>query len=410
MFVYKNNILFIEDTPFSEIIKRTGTPCYIYSQSLINSQYTILRDLFSGLNCSLRFSVKSLGNIAILALLKKLGAGADIVSGGELFRCKKAGMKGRDLVFSGAGKTAEEIKAALDFGVEIINAESTEEIGVIEQIAAGLGRTARIAFRINPDVDARTHKKITTGKKETKFGIAPEQAAEVLKNKNLFPHIDFCGVDMHIGSQILSAEPFTEAVKKMFSIIDSLAAYNFKPQTFNLGGGFGIVYNSKTEKPFPFTVYRKKIIPLLQSRPYRYLIEPGRFISGPSGLMIAGVQYTKNTAGKNFIITDAGFNDLVRPAMYESYHEISPCIIKTAQKPITADIVGPLCETGDIFAAGRSIEPVKRGEYLAFFNAGAYGTAMSSMYNSRPLAPEGLVSGSSFRIIRKRWSYKDMLR
>ncbi|MFC1504230.1 diaminopimelate decarboxylase [Spirochaetota bacterium] len=409
MFTYRDSILFIENVPYTDIIEKYDTPVYVYSKQIIIQNSRRFKELFKNVPAMrIFFSVKSCSNISILKIMKQEGLGADIVSGGELYRCIKAGYQGKDIVYSGVGKTEKEIEYAIKSGILFFNAESVEEIYVIQSIAQRLRKRARLSFRMNPDIDAGTHHKITTGKKESKFGIVYESIVDVMKNRKDFPNIDFIGIDVHIGSQILSPEPFQRAFERIMEMKKSLIPYGLKADYIDFGGGFGIVYDPRSQQDFPYEEYKNIIANELSGSDCNFIIEPGRSIVGNAAVLITKVLYTKETYGKKYIIVDAGFNDLLRPAMYDAYHDIRPCT-ENNSAVIRADIAGPLCETGDVFAKEREIHPVSSGEHLSIFSAGAYGASMSSMYNSHPLAGEVLVEGGKVICIRKPYTYRDMV-
>ncbi|HON56695.1 MAG TPA: diaminopimelate decarboxylase, partial [bacterium] len=354
------------------------------------------------------FSIKTCSNINIIKILKEQGAGCDIVSGGELYRALKAKVAPEKIVYAGVGKTAEEIEYALKSKILMFNCESIPEIELINKIAGKLKTTARIAIRVNPDVDAHTHSKITTGKKENKFGISIDIVADLYKNiKKKMKNIEIYGVHCHIGSQITEISPFEKALDKVLNLIDELEKCGISIKTLNLGGGLGIQY-MPDKKPIDIKKYGQMVSSKLQNRKLKLILEPGRYIAGNSGVLLTKVIYVKETTVKKFAITDAAMNDLIRPTLYEAYHHIIP--LKKSNKKEKYDIVGPVCESGDYFAKDRELPKVQSGDYLAILSAGAYGFSMSSNYNSRPRAAEILVDGNKSILIRKRETYQDLVK
>ncbi|GAB5046220.1 diaminopimelate decarboxylase [Thermodesulfovibrio sp. TK110] len=406
-FTYKKGELFAEDIPVKELVKEFGTPLYIYSYGTLIRHIRAYEEAFCEIPHIICYAVKANSNLAILSLFAQLGIGADIVSGGELFRALKAGIKPFRIVFAGVGKTDEEIEYALKNNILMFNVESELELYKINEIAKKLKKQARVALRINPDIDPKTHKYIATGLKTSKFGIPIAKAVEYYKVAKSLENIKVIGIHKHIGSQITETDAYVEALRKLLELYEKLAQADVDIEYIDIGGGLGITYKDE-EPPHPKEL-ANALIPLIKNQKGKLIVEPGRSIVGNAGILITKVLYTKQTDVKNFIIVDAGMNDLMRPALYGSYHEILPVIQEKRQK-IVADIVGPICESGDFLAKDREIEKVSSGEYLAVMSAGAYGFSMSSNYNSRPRAAEVLVKGEQYALIRKRENYKDLIK
>jgi diaminopimelate decarboxylase len=405
-FRYKNNQLYCENIKVKELAQKFGTPLYVYSAKTILDHFYKIKRAFISLNPLICYSVKANSNLSILKLLIKKGAGLDIVSGGELYRAKLVKCPSEKIVYASVGKTEEEIKEAIEYGILLFNIESIPELKKIDNIARNLKRKLQVALRINPDIEPKTHSFITTGKKETKFGIDIETAKEVFKKRKRFPHLEIVGIHIHIGSQITSPQPFVRAVKKIRKFIKELKSEGIYLKFFNLGGGLGIVYDK--ERPQTADKFAKKILPLISDLYCKIILEPGRFIVGNAGILVTKVLYIKNTPFKNFIVVDAAMNDLIRPALYDAYHKVIE-IEKLKRKQIKgADIVGPICESGDFLAKNRSLR-VKEGDYLAILGSGAYGLSMSSNYNSRRRAAEVLIKNKKVYLIRERESYKDLV-
>ncbi len=405
-FLYRNNILFAEDVSLDVILKKVKTPVYIYSKKTILRHFNQIKKAFAEINPLICYSVKANSNIAILKILKKAGAGFDIVSGGELYRVLKIKSSPDKIVFAGVGKSPEEIEFALKSKIFMFNCESLPEIKLINQISKKLNKKTNIAVRINPDVEADTHKYITTGKKHTKFGISIDYLIKNLSFIKNLENINFIGIHFHIGSQITSVHPYIKAVKKTIKLIRDLRSYGFNIRYLNIGGGFGIIYK-KERPPLPDELARR-VIPAFKKHNLKLIMEPGRYIVGNAGILITKVLYIKETELKKFVIVDAGMNTLIRPTLYEAYHEILN--LHFTKKKMKADVVGPVCETGDFFALNRSIPYFKQGDYLIIKSAGAYGMSMASRYNSRPLPAEVLVDNNKWKIIRKPENYRDLIR
>jgi len=418
-FQYINNQLYCENVKVRDLAARFGTPLYAYSYKTLVDHYTKLKTALSEVNPLICYSVKANSNLAILAALVKAGAGLDIVSGGELYRAQLVGADPRTIVYAGVGKTETEIDAALREGILTFNVESISELRVIDKRARALGTTPYVALRVNPDISAKTHRYITTGKHDNKFGLDFNTARWVFMNSRRFPHIRLRGVHMHIGSQIVESGPFVAAIKRVIGFIGALKGWGVKIEYLNIGGGLGIIYNK--EKPQTADEYARAVVPLLRGAGLKIILEPGRFIVGNAGILLTTVTYVKKTKTKSFIIVDAGMNDLVRPTLYEAYHEILPVVKSQTQnpkpktqnpKPKTQkfDVVGPICESGDFFAIGRTMAEPKEKDVLAIMGAGAYGFSMASNYNSRPRSCEVLVDGASACEIREREDYRDLVK
>jgi diaminopimelate decarboxylase len=409
-FLYRNGTLHAEGVAIPEIAAAVGTPFYVYSTATLTRHYRLFTEALSPLPHLVCFAIKSLSNVAVLKTLGNLGAGLDVVSGGEYLRAKAAGVPGNRIVFSGVGKTREEMRLALTGGIRQFNVESEPEMRALSEVATSLGLTAPIAIRVNPDVDARTHEKIATGKKENKFGIPIARASEVYAEAAKLPGLQVVGIDVHIGSQLTELEPFEQAYLKVADLTHRLRSEGHTITRLDLGGGLGIPYQRSNEAPPLPTDYGALIKRTVGDLGCEIEIEPGRLISGNAGLLIASVIYVKNGEGRDFLILDAAMNDLVRPSMYGAHHDILP----VAEPPVAAptqefDVVGPVCETGDTFAKGRDLPLVGEGDLVAFRSAGAYGAVMASEYNTRPLIPEVLVNGDHFAVIRARPSFDEIL-
>lgn len=406
-FMYKNGNLYAEDVDVSLLAKKFGTPLYIYSAKTIIEHFRKIKVAFSQFNTLVCYSVKANSNISILKLMADEGAGFDIVSGGELYRVLKASGNPQKIVFAGVGKTTQEISFALKTGILMFNVESIEELQAINKIAKNLKMTANIALRINPDVNVNTHSYTTTGKKENKFGIDIILANSLFNFAKKYKHINIKGIDMHIGSQITTIQPYIEAIKKVKNFIGKMKNFSKNLEYFNLGGGMGIIYND--EKPATAAEFASEIAPYIKDLNLKLIIEPGRFIVGNGGILLTSVIYNKKGIKKNFLIIDAGMNDLIRPALYGAYHGIIPVKQKKSKKEVY-DIVGPICESADFLGKNRYMPDLKPGDLIAVRSAGAYGFVMSSNYNSRPRAAEILVQGNKYKLIRKRESYDDLIK
>ena len=405
-FIFKENELYCENVPVKEIADSVGTPFYLYSLATLRRHFNVFDESSRVLNSLVCYSVKANSNIAILNFLFKMGWGADIVSGGELFRAINAGVDTGKVVYSGVGKTEAEIEYAIKSNILMFNVESLPEVFLIDKVAGRLNTKARISFRINPNVDPKTHPYISTGLKKNKFGISIKHAVSAYETAKELKNIDVIGLDCHIGSQLTEISPFNDAVEIIKELLGRITAKGFDIKYLDLGGGLGITYENEMP-PHPST-YMNSIKNILKNYGGTVIFEPGRLIVGNGGIFVAKVTYVKDTGSKNFIITDGGMNDLIRPALYEAYHEIVPVIKKEGPK-IKADIVGPICESADFFGKDRVLNSVSDGDLIAVFSAGAYGFSMSSNYNSRPRAAEVLVDKDEFYIIRNRETYEDLI-
>jgi diaminopimelate decarboxylase len=421
-FHYSGSDFHCESVDLAAVAKLYGTPTYVYSASTMEDNYRRLQRGLVGLDAQLCYAMKANSNIAILRHFANLGAGFDLVSGGEIRRVLAAGSSLKSSVFAGVGKTEAEIKLALQNGIFSFHVESEPELARINHVAGKLGVKAPIAIRVNPDVDAHTHAKITTGKSDNKFGIPLKHAAAAYEAAAKYPHLQVKGVQMHIGSQLTSVAPFVEAVEKVAPFAADLKA-RFGITYFSIGGGMGIIYKDALasgqqawwdaqpadKRPLTPETYGAALVPLLKPLGLKILLEHGRFMVGNSGILLTRVEHLKRGAGKNFLIVDAAMNDLVRPAMYDSFHEIVPLHRDSSRRALTADIVGPICESGDCFAKDRQLQEVGEGELIAFMSAGAYGYTMSSRYNTRGMAAEVLVKGSTFELINARETFEHMI-
>ena len=410
-FDFKNGEMFAEDVPLREIAENVGTPCYVYSTATFERHYNVFEGSFRGIDALVAYSVKANSNIAILATLAKLGAGADVVSGGELARALTAGIPGHKIVFSGVGKTADEMRAALKARIRIFNVESLPELYVLNQVAGEMNVQAPVAFRVNPDVSAGGHEKISTGKKENKFGIAWSRAETAYAEAAKLSNIQIVGVDVHIGSQIDELAPFEAAIAKCKDLIARLRNQGHIIQSFDIGGGLGIPYGDNSKTPPPPADYGALVKRLTSDMDVEMIFEPGRMISGNAGVLLSKVLYMKQGEDRNFMIVDAAMNDLIRPALYDAYHEIEPVKAPgSSYADVTYDVVGPICESGDTFTKSRDLPEMEAGDLLVMHSAGAYGAAQASQYNTRPLVPEVLVHGDKYEVIRERPSIEEILR
>lgn len=410
-FIYRNGVLHAEDVAITEIAASVGTPFYVYSQATLTRHFRVFDEALSGLKHLICYAMKANSNIAILKILGDLGAGMDVVSGGEYLRAKAAGVPGNRIVFSGVGKTREEMALAIKNGIRQFNVESETELKVLNEVALSLCAIAPITLRVNPDVDAKTHAKIATGKSENKFGIPIAKSQEVYALAASMEGIEVVGIDVHIGSQLTDLEPFRLAYEKVAELTKTLRQDGHNIRRLDLGGGLGIPYENSNQSPPTPEDYAKVIHETVGNLDCEIEIEPGRLLAGNAGLMISSVIYNKSGEGRDFMIVDAAMNDLIRPAMYEAYHEIIPVLESNAQsKTSDYDVVGPVCETGDTFAKKRTLSSVADGEMVAFRSAGAYGAVMASEYNTRPLIPEVLVHEDQFSIIRKRPSVESIIK
>ncbi|MBN1548110.1 MAG: diaminopimelate decarboxylase [Syntrophaceae bacterium] len=406
-FIYKNNQLYCESVALETIAKSVGTPFYVYSYETLKRHFRVFDSAFTGLPHLTCFAVKSNSNIAILRLFIEEGGGVDIVSGGELYRAVQADVDPKKVVYSGVGKKTEEIEYALQTGILMFNVESSQELEAISACAKRIGKTAGIALRINPDVDAQTHPHISTGMKENKFGIDIEKSLDEYRRARALDNIEVIGVSCHIGSQITKTSPFIDALKRLKTLLARLQEDGFDIRYLDLGGGLGITYKDETP-PHP-TEYAEALLEFARDLPYTFIFEPGRVVVGNAGALVTRVLFRKNTGEKDFVIVDAGMNDLVRPSLYDSYHRILP-VAEQKEGEIVADVVGPICESGDFLAKKRKMADVGQGALIAVMSAGAYGFSMSSNYNSRPRVAEVLVRDDKYYVIRKRETYEDLVR
>ena len=409
-FLYRNGALYAEDVPVADIAAAVGTPFYVYSTATLTRHFQLFDEALGFADHLVCFAMKSLSNIAVLRVLAQAGAGMDVVSGGEYLRAKAAGVPGDKIVFSGVGKTADEMRMALQGGIRQFNVESEPEMVALDAVARSLGKVAPITLRINPDVDAKTHAKIATGKSENKFGIPISRAREVYALAATLQGLKVVGIDVHIGSQLTELAPFEAAYAKVAELTEMLRADGHDIKRLDLGGGLGIPYERTNAAPPLPSDYGAMIQRTLGHLGCEIEIEPGRLISGNAGLMVSQVIYVKSGEDRDFLILDGAMNDLIRPAMYDAWHDIIPVVEPApGTEPARYDIVGPVCESGDTFAKARDIPPMQPGDLVAFRSAGAYGAVMASEYNSRPLIPEVLVHGDQFAVIRKRPSYEEMI-
>lgn len=407
-FHYHNDALFCEDVPLERLAKEQGTPCYIYSHATLTRHFQAFDQAFAAVPHLIAFAMKANSNLAILRLMASLGSGADIVSGGELFRALQAGIPPNKIVFAGVGKSPEEIAYALDSDILLFNVESPAELQAINDVARGKGLRARVALRVNPDIDPQTHPYITTGLKKSKFGIGADRALEEFTTAASLPNVEVIGVHAHIGSQLTQVSPFVDSLKRVVGLIETLKSRGIPIRYLNIGGGLGITYSDETP-PLP-TEYADAIMPLLQASQCEIIMEPGRVIAGNAGVMLTHVLYMKQTGAKNFAIVDAAMNDLLRPSLYQAHHDILPVRQVPNASEAVFDVVGPVCESGDFLAQGRTLPAVKAGDLLAVMSAGAYGFTMASNYNSRPRVPEILVKGGESYVIRDRETFDDLVR
>jgi diaminopimelate decarboxylase len=406
-FHYDHEELYCEDVPVRKIADEVGTPFYLYSNHTLENHFTVFDSSFDGTDHLTCFSVKANSNLAVLKTIVNLGGGMDVVSGGELFRVLKAGADPRKVVFSGVGKQVKELEYALQEGILMFNVESSQELAALDQAAGRLGTKAPIAIRVNPHIDPKTHPYISTGLKKNKFGIEMQQALEDYREAQKLDHLEIIGVDCHIGSQITEIDPFVEALKKVKELVLTLREESIHIRYIDLGGGLGITYDQE-QPPHP-REYAARLSEEMQGVDCTLVLEPGRVIAGNAGILVTSVIYIKEGTEKTFVTVDAGMNDLIRPSLYGSFQAIQPIVKKPGEK-IVADIVGPICESGDFLAKERTIPAVKPNDLLAVMSAGAYGFTMSSNYNSRPRVPEIMVKGAHFSIIRERERYEDLMR
>ncbi len=408
-FAYRNGVLHCEDVSLEAVARELGTPAYVYSDATLRRHYNVLAEAFANRNVLIAFAVKANSNIGVLATLASMGAGADVVSGGELLRALEAGVPANRIVFSGVAKTAEEMKLGLSRGIHQFNVESLPELHRLAKIAQEMGKRAPIAFRINPHVEAGGHAHISTGTPETKFGIAWHEADKFYDEASRLPNIDPVGVAVHIGSQIMRVEQFRQAWEKVVGLTRRLRDRGFAISRVDFGGGLGVPYKDGEDPDSP-TIYARQAREVLGNLDVQLIFEPGRLIAGNAGVLISKVEYVKERDGRTFVILDAGMNDLIRPALYEAYHEVLP--VRTPALGAlrrAVDLVGPICESTDRFAKDRPMPPLKEGDLVAFMTAGAYGATLSSQYNSRPLVAEALVRGDACAVVRRRPTFEEMI-
>jgi diaminopimelate decarboxylase len=409
-FDYRNHELYCEDVPLAKIAEDVGTPVYVYSRGEIERAYKAFDAALDGIPHEVCYAVKANSTLGVLGVLVQLGAGADIVSAGELYRWLRAGGVASSVVFSGVGKTEAEMKIALEAGIGCFNVESAEELDVLDRVAQSMGKRARISIRVNPDVDPQTHPYISTGLKQNKFGVAMAEARGLFRDAASRKGLVVVGVDCHIGSQLIKTSPFSDAIARLVELVQQLAKDGIKVEHVDIGGGLGIDYGKGDTVPSPAeygAAVRAGLAPL-SSLGVKLVTEPGRVIVGQAGALLTRVLYRKNNEAKHFTIVDAAMNDLMRPALYNSYHPIRP--VERPERPVTpTDVVGPICETGDFFARDRPLPTLDAGELICIGAAGAYGSAMASNYNTRPRAAEVLVSGASFTVIRARETYDQLV-
>ncbi|MCL5406132.1 MAG: diaminopimelate decarboxylase [Deltaproteobacteria bacterium] len=406
-FQYKGEELYCEDVPVKLVAEQVGTPCYIYSLATLKHHFVTFDSAFADARHLTCYSVKANSNIAILKLFGSMGGGVDIVSGGELYRALKAQIPSERIVYSGVGKTVEEIDFALREKILMFNIESTQELEQINRRAEAMNTKASVSLRVNPDIDPNTHPYISTGMKKNKFGISTDSALRAFEDAKNLKNIDMVGLDCHIGSQLTDVTPFVDALKRLHSLIERLRLRGADIRYLDLGGGLGIVYDQEAP-PQPHE-YARALLHELGDIDCTLIFEPGRVIVGNAGIFVTKVLYTKRTPAKNFVITDGAMNDLIRPSLYGSYHSVQP-VVRNLKETEIVDVVGPICESGDFLARDRGLPISAQGDYLAVMSAGAYGFSMSSNYNSRPRVPEVLVNGGQFSVIRRRETWEDLVR
>jgi diaminopimelate decarboxylase len=407
-FQYKNGVLHAEGVAVADIAREVGTPVYIYSTATFERHFRVFSEAFAGLDALVCYAVKANSNQAVLTTLAKQGAGADVVSEGELLRALKAGIPASKIVFAGVGKSRIEIAAAINAGIKQFNIESEAELEAINDVAAGLGKIAPVSVRVNPDVDAKTHAKISTGKSENKFGIPWKRTPDVYARIAELSNVEGVGVDLHIGSQLTELEPFRAAFKKVAGLVEDLRTKGHDIQHLDLGGGLGIPYEAETNAPPSPKAYGEMVKDVFGTLGCTIILEPGRLIAGNAGILVSELLYEKTSETRQFYIIDAAMNDLMRPAMYDAYHEIVPVKEATGDTSMV-DIAGPICESSDVFAKQREMPPLSAGDLVAIKSAGAYSAVMSNSYNSRQLVAEVMVSGDKFAVVRERQSLEALI-
>ena len=406
-FAYKDNRLFAEEVAIADLATRFGTPLYIYSARTLRRHFRVMDEAFAGTDHLICYAMKALSNLSVLKLFAAMGSGFDIVSVGELMRCLRAGADPRKIVFSGVGKTDEELKAAIEAGILMINVESGPELHRVAYVAGRARRRAPVSLRVNPDLDPGTHPHISTGHRDSKFGVPLAQVHEYYAEARALPDLDLIGLSTHIGSQITDTAPFIEAANKVAIIVKALRESGVALRYLDLGGGLGIPYQ---EEPPPPSEYAAALLGPLRGLGLKLIIEPGRVLVGNAGALVTRVLYLKETDVKRFVVIDGAMNDLIRPVLYEAYHRILPVERRASAPVVTADVVGPVCESGDFFAREREMPEPRDGDLLAVMSAGAYGFVMASNYNSRPRAPEIIVDGAEAHLVRERESFDDLVR
>jgi diaminopimelate decarboxylase len=409
-FGYRGGVLHAEDVSLASLADTVGTPFYCYSTATLERHYRVLQGAFAGLDASIHYAIKANSNQAVIATLARLGAGMDVVSEGELRRARAADVPADRIIFAGVGKTRAEMAYALGEGILGFNVESEAELEALSEVADGLGRSARIALRVNPDVDAKTHAKISTGKAENKFGVAYEDAPRLYAKAAKLPGVEVAGIHMHIGSQITDLKPFRDAFTLMRELVGVLRAAGHGITHLDLGGGLGVPYRTGNDIPPSPQAYADVVRETVGDLGLKLALEPGRMIVANAGVLVSRVIYTKQGRDKTFAIVNAAMNDLIRPTLYEAEHEIWPVDEEASRKtPVVQDVVGPVCETGDYLALNRKLPPLEAGDLIAFMTAGAYGAAMSSTYNSRLLVPEVLVKGGDYAVVRPRPTFDELI-
>jgi diaminopimelate decarboxylase len=407
-FQRRGDDLYCEEVPVARVASEVGTPVYIYSHATLTRHYQALDEAFAEVPHLICFALKANANLAVLKLFADMGGGLDVVSGGELFRGLKVGVPPERIVYAGVGKSRDEIAYALKSDILMFNVESDQELRLIHEVASGMGMRARVALRVNPDVDPQTHPYIATGLKQSKFGIDIARAVEEYEVARSLPSLDMVGIHQHIGSQITSVQPFVDSLEKTAGLVRTLRAQGTAIRYIDVGGGLGITYKDE-EPPLP-AEFAHALLGVIKDLGATVVLEPGRVLVGNAGILVARVLYTKQTPVKNFLVVDAGMNDLARPSLYGSYHAIRPVRRVPGREEVTVDVVGPICESSDFLAKDRSLHRFEAGELLAVMSAGAYGHTMSSNYNARPRAPEVMVRGGRYDVVRDRETYEDLLR
>jgi diaminopimelate decarboxylase len=407
-FQYRGDDLYCEEVPVARIVSAVGTPAYIYSHATLTRHFRVLDEAFADVPHLICFALKANANLAVLKLFSDLGGGLDVVSGGELFRGLKAGVAAERIVYAGVGKSRDEIAFALKSGILMFNVESGQELRLLNEVASGMGLKARVAIRVNPDVDPHTHPYISTGLKKSKFGIDIALALEEYEAAHRLPSLEVVGIHQHIGSQITDIRPFVDALAKTAALVRQLRERGADIRYVDVGGGLGITYKDE-EPPLP-SEFAKALIAVIRDVKATVVLEPGRVLVGNAGVLVTRVLYTKQTPVKHFVVVDAGMNDLARPSLYGAYHGIQPLRKSSGRADVVVDVVGPICESGDFLAKDRALAWVEPGELLAVMSAGAYGHTMSSNYNARPRAPEVMVQGDRYTVVRERETYEDLIR